>query len=145
MPGHPDPVRDRVQDRAGAGLPDRCVPECRTETYTCCVTKCVPYQATRCVTVCVPHCVTEQVCRMVPKCVTKQVPCCPPACPSPCAPACHDACAAPACDPCAAPCKPKRARLLDRLGGLCNRNKGGDCCPISCDTGCGAPAASCCN
>lgn len=32
----------------------KCVPECRTENYTCMVPHCVPYQATRCVPVCVP-------------------------------------------------------------------------------------------
>jgi hypothetical protein len=53
----------------------RCVPECRTETYTCCVAKQVPFQCTRTVKVCVPCTETVTCCRMVPKCVEKQVAC----------------------------------------------------------------------
>jgi hypothetical protein len=61
----------------------RCVPEYRTETYTCCTTRMVPYPCTRTVQVCVPVCETVQGCRMVCRVVQKQVPvsnvcgCCP--------------------------------------------------------------------
>src|SRR5439155_1842263 len=51
----------------------KCVPECRTETYTVQVRKCVPYQATRTVVKCVPTCGKYTACRMVPRCVQKQV------------------------------------------------------------------------
>lgn len=63
-----------------------CVPEYRTETYTCCTTRTVPYTCTRTVKVCVPVCETCQGCRMVCRMVQKQVPvcntccCCPPPC-----------------------------------------------------------------
>jgi hypothetical protein len=52
----------------------KCVPETKTETYTCMTTRQVPYQATRTVTVCVPHQETVTCCRMVCRTVEKQVP-----------------------------------------------------------------------
>lgn len=60
----------------------RCVPEYRTETYTCCTTRTVPYTCTRTVRSCVPVCETVQGCHMVCRMVRKQVPvsnccCCP--------------------------------------------------------------------
>lgn len=48
----------------------KCVPECRTEAYTCMVPHCVPYQATRCVAVCVP-CPAPACC---------ETTCCKPTC-----------------------------------------------------------------
>jgi len=55
----------------------KCVPICKTETYTAYVSRCVPYEATRTISRCVP--VTEEVtcCKMVAKTVQKQVPCYP--------------------------------------------------------------------
>jgi len=66
----------------------KCVPEQKTETYTCYTTRTVPCQATRTVSVCVPVQETYTVCRMVPHTVTKQVavetccatPCCSTTC-----------------------------------------------------------------
>lgn len=68
----------------------KCVPECKTETYTCMVKKCVPCQATRTVKVCVPCTETFTATRCVQKWTEKQVPvtpCCENACDS-----CGDAC-----------------------------------------------------
>lgn len=71
----------------------KCVPETKTETYTCMVTRKVPYQATRTVTVCVPVQETVTQTRMVCRVVQKQVPvetCCAPKC-------CCDSCCTPCC------------------------------------------------
>lgn len=71
----------------------RCIPETRTETYTCCVARMVPYQACRQVRVCVPYQETVTCCRMVPRTVTREVPvavanaCCGDVCCE--APRCH--------------------------------------------------------
>jgi len=67
----------------------RCVPECRTETYTVLVQRSVPVQATRCVAVCVPVTETVTATRLVAKTTMKQVPC--------------DACSS-CCDTCCKPC-----------------------------------------
>src|SRR5262249_36285460 len=55
----------------------KCVPECRTETYTCTETRTVPFTCTRNVQVCVPFCETCTGTRMVVRCVARQVPCAP--------------------------------------------------------------------
>jgi len=89
----------------------RCVPECKTETYTCMVKKCVATEATRMVTKCVPVCETYTACRMVKHTVEKQVACAPCACES----ACECAC-------------PRATPLRDLLHRLHSR---GDC---GCDT-----------
>jgi len=66
----------------------RCVPECKTETYTCVTNKMVPYEACRTVKVCVPCKQTVEKCRMVCREVQKQVAvtCCPTTC---CESKCH--------------------------------------------------------
>ena len=66
----------------------KCVPRCKTETYTVCVEKKIPYEATRWVCKCVPH--QEQVtcCRMVKRVVEKEVPVCETCCPPPCCNTC---------------------------------------------------------
>jgi hypothetical protein len=58
----------------------RCIPETKTETYTCQVSRQVAYEATRMVSKCVPVCETYTACRMVAKQVTKQVPVCETSC-----------------------------------------------------------------
>lgn len=110
----------------------RCVPECRTETYTCCTTRCVPYQATRCFTVCVPVCETVNATRCVCKMVCKQVPCAP-ACDTGCHnQGCGDACGSSGCgDSCG---KAPRARRSGRSKG----------CASDCASSC-ASAVSCCH
>jgi hypothetical protein len=62
----------------------KCVPECKTETYTCYVQKLVPFQATRTVQVCVPTTETVTCCRMVCRTVEKKVPVCETCCYEPC-------------------------------------------------------------
>jgi hypothetical protein len=69
----------------------KCVPETRTENYTCYVRRSVPYQTTRTVCVCVPHQESYTATRMVCRTVTKQVPvetCCAS---SPCGSSCCEA------------------------------------------------------
>jgi hypothetical protein len=51
----------------------KCVPECKTETYTVQVKKCIPYTATRTVCVCVPHQEACTMTRCVKRCVEKEV------------------------------------------------------------------------
>jgi hypothetical protein len=122
----------------------KCVPVCKTETYTCMVSRCVPYQATRNVARCVPYqatrmvsrCVpcTEEVtaCRMVCRTVQKQVPVCPPA---PCNECCETAC-----------CKPSLRDRLHSMAGRFGRHKGGDCgCESSCGCGGGFGGGGCCH
>lgn len=92
----------------------RCVPECKTETYTCWEERTVPCTETRTVTVCVPCQETVKVCKMVPVWVDKEVPAAPAChdcghgcggCDHGCG-GCHHDCGgcAPACDPCPQPC-----------------------------------------
>jgi hypothetical protein len=95
----------------------KCVPVCKTETYTCIKHVCVPYEACRTVNKCVPC--TEEVtcCRMVSRCVAKQVPVCEQSC-------CGSTCCEESC------CK---ARFGDRMRGwFANRHNG-----CGCESGCG--------
>jgi hypothetical protein len=94
----------------------RCVPECKTETYTVMVKHCVPYEATRTVSKCVPVCETYTACRMVARTVEKQVAC------------------APSCG-CETTCCERPSRL-GALRGLFHRS--------SCDTGCGCGSSGGC-
>jgi hypothetical protein len=89
----------------------RCVPEVKTETYTCLVKKCVAVEETRNVIKCVPVCETYTACRMVKHTVEKQVPCAPCAC------------------ECACECKPEFGA---RLKELLHKLHGHHC--DSCDT-----------
>jgi hypothetical protein len=66
----------------------RCVPECKTETYTVQVPHQVAFEATRMVSRCVPVCETYTACRMVAKTVEKKVPVC--GCESSCGCGCED-------------------------------------------------------
>jgi hypothetical protein len=97
----------------------KCVPVCKTETYTAYVSHCVPYEATRMASRCVP--VTEEVtcCRMVCKTVEKQVPC-------------YNECnACSACNECC-----ERESLFDRLRGrLASFRHHRDC---GCESSCGS-------
>ncbi len=52
----------------------RCIPECKTETYTAMVPHKVAFESTRMVSRCVPVCETYTACRMVAKTVEKKVP-----------------------------------------------------------------------
>jgi len=72
----------------------KCVPECRTENYTCYVQKMVPCQATRVCKVCVPVQETVTCCRMVCRTVEKKVPVCETTC---CTPCCCEPCCAHKC------------------------------------------------
>jgi hypothetical protein len=97
----------------------KCVPECRTESYTAWCKRLVPFQATRTVAVCVPHQETVTCCRMVCRTVEKRVPvqtCCAPAC-------CDSCCSTCCCKPCC--CEPV-------------------CCKHRCHRRCGH-CAPCCN
>ncbi|HEY8503262.1 MAG TPA: hypothetical protein VIL46_01685 [Gemmataceae bacterium] len=67
----------------------KCVPECKTVTYTVCKPKMIPYEACRMVTVCVPCQEKVKVCKLVPKWVEKEVPVCNPCAPACCTPCCH--------------------------------------------------------
>lgn len=58
----------------------KCVPECKTETYTVNVQKCIPYQATRTVSVCVPCQEEVTMTRLVCRKVEKEVPVCATEC-----------------------------------------------------------------
>ncbi len=97
----------------------KCVPVCKTETYTANVSRCIPYQATRMVSRCVPC--TEEVtaCRMVAKTVQKQVPVA-----QSCASPCNECC--------------ERESFGHRLRGWfeSRRHHGGECgCEASCGGG----------
>jgi hypothetical protein len=67
----------------------RCIPETKTETYTCCVQKRIPYEATRTVVHCVPReekvTCTRMVCRTVQKQVPVETCCAETSCCKPCA------------------------------------------------------------
>jgi hypothetical protein len=82
----------------------KCVPETKTETYTCMVQKTIPYEATRNVVHCVPREEKVTCTRMVSRMVEKQVP--------------VETCSAETTC-----CKP---RLFSRLGGLGFRHH--SCC-----------------
>ena len=76
---------------------NKCVPQCKTETYTCCVPKCVAVQCTRKVKHCVPCTETVNCCRMVCHKVAKEVACTPScntcgSCDSGCGTKCHRTC-----------------------------------------------------
>jgi hypothetical protein len=118
----------------------RCVPECKTETYTVCVRKCVPYQATR--TVCCKVAVQEtvKVCKMVPHVVEKQVPACGGcgnncgnACGNNCGKGCGDACGNNCCRP--TPVRDAVAKIFAKIRSLGCKSSCG--CESSCSTGCG--------
>jgi hypothetical protein len=90
----------------------KCVPECKTETYTVNVRKCVAFQATRKVAFCVPSVEKYTATRCVPVQVAKQVP------------------VAECCE-CAAPARRFSFNLFSRkhsCGSECN----------SCSSGCGS-------
>lgn len=87
----------------------KCVPEMKTETYTCMVAKTVPYEATRNVVRCVPRQETVTCTRLVCRTVQKQVPV------ETCA--CETACGETSCG---------RSRWFHRCGGLGFRHHG--CC-----------------
>jgi hypothetical protein len=70
----------------------KCVPRCKTETYTVCVEKKIPYQATREVCKCVPHQETVRCCRMVQRVVEKEVPVCDTGCQPSCCDGCQPKC-----------------------------------------------------
>jgi hypothetical protein len=128
----------------------KCVPVCKTETYTCNVSRCVPYEATRMVSHCVPYEATRNVSRCVPyeatrnvtRCVpvTEEVTACRmvarqvekrvPVCETPCN-ACNTCCETSCCKP----------SLRDRLGSLRGRfgHKGG----CGCESGCSSCGGGC--
>jgi hypothetical protein len=96
----------------------KCVPVCKTETYTCYTHRCVPYESVRTVSKCVPVCQEVTACRMVAKTVEKKVP----VCETPCSNTCS------ACDTCC-----EKPRLRDRLSGWMAKHQKHDC---GCDSGC---------
>jgi hypothetical protein len=105
----------------------KCVPVCKTETYTVNVSHCVPYEATRMVSRCVP--VTEEVtaCKMVARTVTKQVAC--------------DTCST--CSSCGTTCGCEKEKLCDRLHGLFARRHHECGCEATCGSTCGGGCSTC--
>jgi hypothetical protein len=82
----------------------KCVPELKTETYTCMVRRQIPYEAVRTVVHCVPHVEKVTCTRMVCRTVQKQVP----------------------VETCCADTSCSRPRCFHRCGGLSFRRNG--CC-----------------
>jgi hypothetical protein len=100
--------RTQIREEKAQVTVCKCVPETKTETYTCVVNRMVPYEATRTVVRCVPREEKVTCTRMVCRTVQKQVPA--ETCAS------EASCGDSSC----------RSRWFHRCGGLGFRNRG--CC-----------------